>query len=70
MSTLHAHVRGRACACVGKALEKFTTAGRLMNEGIRIADVEYGVRKRKAKQCLGAPGNRTNMVKAIKVPGL
>lgn len=33
------------CTCVERALEQFTTAGVLMNEGIRIADVVYGTRK-------------------------
>lgn len=33
------------CTCVGRVLEEFTTAGFLMNEGIRIADVEYGAKK-------------------------
>lgn len=38
-----------ACAhvytCIGRALEQFTTAGVLMNEGIRIADVKHKARK-------------------------
>lgn len=58
------------CTCVERALEQFTTAGVLMNEGIRIADVVYGTRKWKAKHCLGAPGNGASMVKTIKLPGL
>ena len=33
------------CTCVGRALEQFTAAGLLMNEGIRIADVEHEARK-------------------------
>ena len=39
--------RAEACArtCVGRALEQFTTAGLLMNEGIRRADVGHEARK-------------------------
>ena len=50
-SHVHAPVsectRAEACArtCVGRALEQFTTAGLLMNEGIRRADVGHEARK-------------------------
>lgn len=40
-----------------------------MNEGIRIVDVECGVRKWKVKYCLGVLGNGVSMVKIIKCLG-
>lgn len=40
-----ARVGACACTCVGRALEQFTAAGLLMNEGIRIADVGFGARE-------------------------
>lgn len=39
---VHAHTHMHLC---GKVLKQFTTAGFPMNEGIRIADVEYGAKK-------------------------